>query len=143
LRASVAACLAALKNDRTNSRIHRIAALLFAGHPLTYAGASARFGIAHTAAVEHISRLVDLDLAEPAVRRKTGQVFIARDGVMTFNAPPPPTQKATKSKLRVSFPSPLSPQERERLAAATEEVAADMAELDRVLARVSSSKTIG
>jgi hypothetical protein len=143
LRASVAASLSALKNDRADSRIHGIAALLFAGHPLTYAGAAARFGITDTAAVEHVSRLVELGLAEAAVRRKTGQVFIARDGVMTFNAPASPAPKLAKSRLRVSLPSPLTPEDRERLAAASDEVAADIAELDRVLARFSSAKTIG
>jgi hypothetical protein len=138
LRASIAASLSALKNDRADSRIHGISALLFAGHPLTYAGAAARFGITDTAAVEHVSRLVELGLAEPAVRRKTGQVFIARDGVMTFNAPPTPAPKAQKIRLRIAAPSPLTGEEKERLGAVSDDVAEKIADLDRLLVRLNA-----
>jgi hypothetical protein len=141
LRASIAACLGALKGDRASSSIHQIAALLFAGHPLSYSGAADRFGISRGAAVGHLSRLVELGLAEPATRRKSGQIFVARDGVMTFQAPSPPRPDPAKTRLKVSTPHPLTPEERAQLGAISDDVGARVAELDRLLERLSSTRS--
>jgi hypothetical protein len=80
-------------------------------------------------------------LAEPATRRKTGVVYVARDGVMTFGlASPSPARKAT-SRLAVTTSKPLSADERARLDAVTEEVASRMDDLDRLLARLAAANT--
>jgi hypothetical protein len=138
LRRSVMSVRTALKADRQSSRIHAIADLLFAGHPLSQAEAARIFKISRLAARGHLLRLVKLDLAEPATRRKSGQIYVARDEVMTFSAPPLPRRRSSAPipALNVSRGKPLSEDERHRIDAATDEVAARVADLDRMLERL-------
>ena len=133
LRASVVTSLTALSHDRSSSRIHAIAALLFAGRPLSYAAAGERFKISRTATVGHFARLESLNLIEDVSGRRYGQVFAARDGVMTFAAPAPASPKRRERQLKVGLPAALTADQRARLDSAADQVAADMAELDRVL----------
>jgi len=136
---SVAIVQRALAGDRRTSRIHAVADLLFAGHPLAQAEAARLFGISRLAARTHLLRLAKLGLVEVATRRKYGQIFVARDGIMTFALPTHPQDVATANKvpgrLKVTVPAPMTAEERSRLDAATEEVALLMGEMDQLLAR--------
>jgi len=129
----------ALATDRRTSRVHAIADLLFAGHPLSQVEAARLFGISRLAARTHLLKLTELGLAEIATRRKIGQIFVARDGIMTFAAagPSPGRLGASKpvSRLTAVAREPITPEQRARLNAATEEVALRMGELDQMLAR--------
>jgi hypothetical protein len=79
--------------------------------------------------------------AEAVGRGKTGVVYIARDGLMTFaQAGPAPAPKAT-SRLAVSTGKPLSPVERARLDAVTDDVASRMRDLDRLMARLAAANS--
>lgn len=137
LRLSVQGTHSALAGDRANSRIHPIADLLFAGHPLSYAEAARIFRISRVAAREHLLRLQKLGLAEIATRGKTGHIFVARDGLLTFSAPPLPQTSKAPTRLAVSTPVPLSDHDRARMNAAADDVAERMADLDRTLARLA------
>lgn len=140
LRKSVLTARASLKQDRQSSRIHAIADLLFAGHPLSQAAAAKIFKISRLAARTHLLRLVELGVAEVATRRKSGQIYIARDEVMTFGAPPLPRRQTTERAPIKAAPSQrLSVEERARIDAATDEVAARMADLDRMLNRLKGT----
>lgn len=140
LRRAVISCRAALKSDRQSSRIHAIADLLFAGHPLSQAEAARIFKLSRLAARTHLLRLVKLGMAEAATRRKSGQIYVARDEVMTFGAPPLPSRQAASMDvaLGVSRGKPISDEERHRMDAATDEVAARVADLDRMLERLKA-----
>jgi hypothetical protein len=138
LRLSIQGARSALAGDRASSRIHAIADLLFAGHPLSYAEAARIFRISRVAAREHLLRLQSLDLAEIATRRKTGHIFVARDGLLTFAAPPLPAPAKAAARLAVSKPMPLTDEDRARMEAVTDDVASRMADLDRMLARLSN-----
>jgi hypothetical protein len=144
LRTAIVSARFALKDDRQTSRIHPIADLLFAGHPLSQAEAARIFKISRLAARTHLLRLVALGAAEPATRSKTGQIYVARDEIMTFAAPPRFSRRAPTPKpaLNVSPGKPLTEVERQRIDAATDEVFARMAELDRMLERLKD-KTKG
>lgn len=128
-----------LVDDRRTSRIHAIADLLFAGHPLSQAEAARLFGISRLAARSHLLRLVELGLAEIATRRKSGQIFVARDGIMTFAVPGPsprrPASGAPPAPMNLAARVPITAEERDRLDAASDEVAMRMGELDQLLAR--------
>lgn len=137
LRLSVQGARNALAGDRATSRIHPISDLLFAGHPLSYAEAARIFRISRVAAREHLLRLQKLGLAEIATRRKTGHIFVARDGLLTFSAPPLPQTSKAPTRLAVSTPVPLSDHDRARMNAAADDVAERMADLDRTLARLA------
>ncbi len=120
-----------------------IADLLFAGHPLSQAEAARIFGLSRLAARGHLLRLVKFGVAEVATRRKSGQIFVARDGVMTFAVASRPgranlTQPAP-APLKAVPGRPLTAEERARLEAATDEVALRMGELDRMLARLKQN----
>lgn len=143
LRRAVVSTRGALKGDRQSSAVHAIADLLFAGHPLSQAEAARIFKISRLAARAHLLRLVKLGLAEPATRRKSGQIYVARDEIMTFAAPPLPSRRAPSPNMtfNVSRGKPISEEERQRLDAATDEVAARMADLDRMLDRFKTTKT--
>jgi hypothetical protein len=145
LRQAVLSARTALKGDRQSSRIHAIADLLFAGHPLSQAEAARIFKLSRLAARTHLLRMVKLGLAEPATRRKSGQIYIARDEVMTFAAPPPPPRVASAkgASLKVSLGQPISLEERQRIDAASDEVSARMGELDRMLARLKTTGNLG
>jgi hypothetical protein len=138
LRLSVQGARSALAGDRANSRIHAIADLLFAGHPLSYAEAARIFRISRVAAREHLLRLQSLDLAEIATRRKTGHIFVACDGLLTFAVPPLPAPAKTSARFAVSKPMPLTDEDRARMEAVTDDVASRMADLDRMLAKLSN-----
>jgi hypothetical protein len=147
LRAAVVSSLIALKDDRADSGIHAIAALLLAGHPLTYGAAAAKLDMSRAAAVEHITRLVNLGLVEPATRRKTGQAFIARDGVLTFQPPAPPPsrnkgQDWRPSGAKLPLPIPLTEEQRARIEAVSDDVASRIEDLDRLLRRFEKSPEI-
>lgn len=135
LRRAIISGRAALKGDRQSSRIHAVADLLFAGHPLSQAEAARIFKVSRLAARGHLLRLVKLGLAEAATRRKSGQIYVARDEIMTFGAPPLPSRRGPSPTigLNVSRGKPLSEEERDRIEAATDEVSARMADLDRML----------
>ena len=139
LRGAVQSARGALAGDRTSSRIHAIADQLYAGHPLSYAEAARIFGISRVAAREHLMRLKSLGLAEIATRRKTGHIFVARDGLMTFAAPPLPATVKQSARLVASKPMPLTDEDRARMEAVADDVAARMADLDRMLARLKNT----
>jgi hypothetical protein len=138
LRGAVQSARAALARDRANSRIHGIADLLYGGHPLSYVEAARIFGISRVAAREHLMRLKSLSLAEIATRRKTGHIFVARDGLMTFAAPPLPAPAKSSGRLAAAKPMPLTDEDRARMDAVADDVAARMADLDRMLARLKN-----
>jgi len=141
LRSGLAAAYATLGKVRSSSHILPIAEQLFAGHPLTIASASAIFGISRLAARKHLVRLEADGLAEAVGRRKTGIVYVARDGLMTFaEASPSPAPKST-SRLAVSTGRLLAPEERARLEAVTDDVASRMRDLDRLLARLAAANS--
>ncbi|MDR3484336.1 MAG: hypothetical protein P4M05_05420 [Bradyrhizobium sp.] len=138
LRNAVATVYTVLGKARTSSRVHAIAELLFAGHPLSIASASKIFRISRLAARKHLIRLERDGLAELATRRKSGLVYTARDGLMTFNqAGLTPTPKAS-TRLAVASGKPLSAEERTRLEAVADDVAGQMHDLDRMLARLNA-----
>jgi len=138
LRGAVATVYTVLGKARTSSHVHAIAELLFAGHPLSIASASRIFRISRLAARKHLIRLERDGVAELATRRKSGLVYIARDGLMTFNqAGLVPAPKAT-SRLAVTTGKPLSADERARLNAVTDDVAGRIHDLDRMLARLNA-----
>lgn len=139
LRSGLAAAYAILGKARSSSHILPIAEQLFAGQPLTIASASRIFSISRLAARKHLVRLESEGLAEAIGRRKTGVVYVARDGLMTFHqASASPAPKAT-SRLAVSTGKPLSADERARLDAVTDDVAGRMRDLDRLLARLAAA----
>ena len=144
LRAGLAAAYASLGKARSSSHILPIAEQLFAGHPLTIASTSRLFKISRLAARKHLVRLETAGLVEAVGRRKTGIVYIARDGIMTFgqasSAPSPP--KST-SRLAVSTGKPLSPDERSRLESVAEDVAGRVRDLDRLLSRLAAANSKG
>lgn len=141
LRSGLAAAYAVLGKARSSSHILPIVEQLFAGHPLTIASASRIFGISRLAARKHLVRLESEGLAEAVGRRKTGIVYVARDGLMTFGlASASPAPKAT-SRLAVSTGKPLSLEERARLDAVTDDVASRMRDLDRLLARLAAANS--
>ncbi len=141
LRSGLAAAYATLGKARSSSYILSVAEQLFAGHPLTIASASRIFGISRLAARKHLVRLEAEGLAEAVGRRKTGIVYVARDGLMTFGlASTSPAPRAT-SRLAVSTGKPLSPEERARLDAVTDDVAGRVRDLDRLLARLAAANS--
>jgi hypothetical protein len=136
LRAGLSAVYNVLGKARASSHVHEIAELLFAGHPLNIAQVGRIFGISRLTARKHLLRLQADGLAELATRGKTGRIFIARDGLITFgqaSLTPPPR---ANGRLAVSTSRPLSDQERARLVEVTDEVAGRMADLDRLLRRL-------
>jgi hypothetical protein len=139
LRAGLAAAYSVLGKARSSSHVHPIAELLFAGHPLTIATASKIFRISRLAARKHLLRLEQDGLAEPAVRRKSGMVYVARDGLMTFGQSTPSPTRKQSSRLAVRTSQPLSSDERDRLATVTDAVAARMHDLDRLLSRLAAA----
>jgi hypothetical protein len=141
LRTGLAAAYAALRDSRSSSHILPIAEQLFAGHPLTIASASRVFGISRLAARKHLVRLEKTGLAEAVGRGKTGIVYIARDGLMTFGqASPSPAPKAT-SRLAVSTGTPITVEQRARLDAVTDDVTSRMRDLDRLLSRLAAANS--
>lgn len=140
---SVVTMQRALADDRRTSRIHSIADLLFAGHPLSQAEAARLFGISRLAARTHLLRLVELGLAEIATRRKSGQIFVARDGIMTFAVPGPSARRSVEASapMKSAARAPITAEERARIDAATDEVALRMGELDQLLARFKARST--
>ena len=107
LRGAVHSARAALASDRASSRVHAIADLLYAGHPLSYAEAARIFRISRVAGRDHLLRLQKLGLAEIATRRKSGHIFVARDGLLTFAAPPLPHVAKPLGRLTASTLAPL------------------------------------
>jgi hypothetical protein len=83
LRSGLAAAYATLGKSRSFSHILPIAEL-FAGHPLTIASVSRIFGISRLVERKHLVWLEAEGLAEAMGRRKTGIVYVARDGLTTF-----------------------------------------------------------
>jgi hypothetical protein len=141
LRAGLAAAYGILGKARVSSHVHAIAELLFAGHPLTIAATSRIFRISRLAARKHLVRLEADGLAEPASRRKTGIVYVARDGLLTFGqTTPAPTPRKT-SRLAVNANQPLSSDERSRLEAVSDLVADRMHDLDRLLSRLAAANS--
>jgi hypothetical protein len=139
LRSGLAAAYATLGKARSSSHILPIVEQLFAGQPLTIASASRIFGISRLAARKHLVRLEAEGLAEAVGRGKTGIVYIARDGLMTFQqVGPSPAPRAT-SRLSVSTGKPLSAEERVRLDAVTDDVSSRMRDLDRLMARLAAA----
>ena len=137
LRGAIGTVYTVLGVARRSSRVHAIAELLFAGHPLSIASASRIFGISRLAAREHLARLKRDGLAEIATRRKTGNVYIARDGLLTFQqAGQIPVPRPT-SRLHVATGKPLTEEQRARLDAVVDDVGERMRELDRMLARLN------
>jgi hypothetical protein len=141
LRLAVQGARIALAGDRTSSRIHGIADLLYAGHPLSYSEAARIFRISRVAAREHLLRLQMLGLAEIATRRKSGHIFVARDGLLTFAPPPLRFVEKPKSQLGVASLSTFSAEDRARLEEVSDDVLSRMADLDRLLARLAVPKT--
>lgn len=137
LKADLGIVYATLGSSRRSSHIHRIAETLFGGHPLTFGSCARIFGISRLTARKHLLALERQGLAVLATRRKSGRVYVAKDGLMTFAAPapsPPPRQH----RLHVVEPlRPFSEAERARLDIAAEEVAAQLRDLDRALERVA------
>jgi hypothetical protein len=141
LRSGLAAAYATLGKARSSSHILPIVEQLFAGQPLTIASASLVFGISRLAARKHLVRLEAVGLAEAVGRGKTGIVYVARDGLMTFQqAGPSPAPKAT-SRLSVSTGKPLSAEERNRLDAVTDDVSSRMRDLDRLMVRLAAANS--
>ena len=138
LKADLGIVYATLGSARRSSHIHRIAETLFGGHPLTFGSCARIFGISRLTARKHLLALERQGLAVLATRRKSGRVYVAQDGLMSFMAPapsPPPRQ----GRLQVVQPlRPYSESERARLENAAEEVAAQLRDLDRALERVSA-----
>lgn len=139
LRTGIETLYHVLGRARATSHVHGIAELLFAGHPLSFASAAKIFRISRLAARNHLIRLEGDGLAELATRRKTGLIYIARDGLMTFaRTGPSPAPKAT-TRLSVTTGRPLSADERAHLNAVSDDVAGRMADLDRTLARLKAA----
>ena len=139
LRFGLAAAYSVLGTARSSSRVHAIAELLFAGHPLSIARASRLFHISRLAARTHLVRLERDGIAERATRSKTGVIYVARDGLMTFGQVTPAPPPKDSSRLVVNAGKPLSADERARLEAASDDVAARMQELDSLLQRLNPS----
>jgi hypothetical protein len=83
-------------------------------------------------------RLARDGLAELATRRKSGLIYIARDGLMTFNQTGMAPAPKASTRLAVATSKPLSAEERTRLDAVTDDVAGRMHDLDRMLARLNA-----
>lgn len=143
LRAGLAAANSTLSKDRSSSHVRDIAELLFAGHPLTISSAARIFRISRLAARKHLLRLDRDGVAEPVSRGRTGVVYIARDGLMTFHPPAPSPRASSKatSRLAVSTGKPLTAEERGRLEAVADDVAERVRDLDRLLLRLSPVRT--
>jgi hypothetical protein len=141
LRLAVQNARVALAGDRVSSRIHAIADLLYAGHPLSYVEAARIFHISRVAARDHLLRLQTLGLAEIATRRKSGHIFVARDGLFTFAAPPLRAVYRPATRLAATSLTPLSAEDRARLEEVADDVADRMADLDRLLSRLAVPKT--
>lgn len=141
LRAGLAAANLVLAKDRSSSHVRSIAELLFAGHPLSISTAAKIFGISRLAARKHLLRLERDGLIEAASRGKTGVVYVARDGLMTFQPPAPSPRRSNKptSRLAVSTGTPLAAEERARLETVADDVAEKVRDLDRLLLRLSLS----
>jgi hypothetical protein len=139
LRSGLAAANLMLARDRSSSHIRSITELLFAGHPLSVSSAAKIFDISRLAARKHLLRLERDGLVEAASRGKTGVVYVARDGLMTFQAPAPSPRLPPKptSRLAVSTGTPLTVEERARLDAVADDVAERVRDLDRLLLRLS------
>ena len=138
LRTAVTTAYAVLGAARSSSNVHAIAELLLAGHPLSFASAGRIFKISRLAARKHLIRLERDGLAELATRRKSGRVYIARDGLMTFAQAGLPSPRKPSSPLALTTGTPLSIEERARLEAVTDEVSGRMHDLDRLLARLNA-----
>ena len=145
LRAGLAAANLALARDRSSSHVRSIVELLFAGHPLSISSTAKIFGISRLAARKHLLRLERDGLVDAASRGKTGVVYVARDGLMTFQPPAPSPRAALKqtSRLAVSTGTPLTADERARLEAVADDVAERVRDLDRLLLRLSPAGPIG
>jgi hypothetical protein len=138
LRAGLAAANLILAKDRASSYVREILELLFAGHPLSVSSAARIFGISRLAARKHLLRLEKDGLAEAVSRGKIGVVYVARDGLMTFQSAPSPSPAArVTSRLAVSTSKPISVEERARLDTVAEDVAARMRDLDQLLLRLA------
>jgi len=139
VRAAVETVYQVLGKARATSHVHGIAELLFAGHPLSFASAAKIFRISRLAARTHLIRLERDGLAELATRRKTGLIYIARDGLMTFAQTGPSPAPRASARLSVTTGRPLSADERAHLNAVSDDVAGRMADLDRTLARLKAA----
>jgi hypothetical protein len=137
LKMAITAMYSVLGGIRSSSSVHAIAELLFAGHPLSFASAGRIFKISRLAARKHLLRLERDGLAQLANRRKSGRVYIARDGLMTFSQATPYPPPKSLARLVVPPIKPLSTEDRTRLEVVSEEVSDRMRELDRLLARLS------
>ena len=139
LRAVMRTVYGVLAKARSSSHVLAIAELLFAGHPLSFASASRIFRISRLAARKHLIRLERDGLAALATRRKSGLIYVARDGLMTFAQAGLTNVPKVSSRLAVTTVEPLSSDERARLDAITDEVSSRIDDLDRVIARLGFS----
>jgi predicted ArsR family transcriptional regulator len=138
LRTGLAAAYSVLGGARASSKVHGIAELLFAGHPLNVMKAAKLFSVSRLVARKHLLRLEQDGLAERATRAKSGAIFVARDGLMTFGQALGRPLPKDLQPLNVGGSNPLTSEHRQRLEAISDDIASRVQELDSLLDRLSS-----
>ena len=138
LRTGLATAYSVLGGARASSKVHGIAELLFAGHPLNVMKATRLFSVSRLVARKHLLRLEQDGLAERATRAKSGSIFVARDGLMTFGQAQGASPHKDMQPLSVGGNSPLTNEHRQRLEAISDDIAARVQELDFLLDRLGS-----
>ena len=138
LRAGLATVYAVLGGARSSSKVHGIAELLFAGHPLNVSKATKLFSVSRLVARKHLLRLEHDGLAERATRSKSGAIFVARDGLMTFGQAVGTPLPRDSGPLNVGGINPLTSEHRSRLEAISDDIAERMRDLDSLLDRLST-----
>ena len=138
LRGGLATVYAVLGGARSSSKVHGIAELLFAGHPLNVTKATRLFSVSRLVARKHLLRLERDGLAERATRSKSGAIFVARDGLMTFGEAMGTPLPRESGSLNVGGTNPLTSEHRSRLEAIGDDVAERMRDLDSLLERLGA-----
>jgi len=138
LRSGLATVYAVLGGARSSSKVHGIAELLFAGHPLNVTKATRLFSVSRLVARKHLLRLERDGLAERATRSRSGAIFVARDGLMTFGQATGVPLPREAGPLNVGGLNPLTSEHRSRLEAISDDIAERMRDLDSLLDRLSA-----
>ena len=142
LRGGLATVYAVLGGARSSSKVHGMAELLFAGHPLNVTKATRLFSVSRLVARKHLLRLEHDGLAERATRSKSGAIFVARDGLMTFGQAMGTPAPRESGPLNVGGVNPLTSEHRSRLDAISDDIAERMRDLDSLLDRLGAKPSL-
>jgi predicted ArsR family transcriptional regulator len=98
--------------------------------------------VSRLVARKHLLRLERDGLVERATRSKSGAIFVARDGLMTFGQAMGTLLPRELGPLNVGGANPLTNEHRSRLEAIGDDIAERMRDLDSLLDRLSAKSPL-